>query len=274
MSIKDQYLGFLRSKPLLQVESLLEIPQFNFEELSKLPFEINTTKINIRDKEVLGKRIEHFFEHSIINSKQYDLVCKNIQVFKNKITIGELDFIVKDRIQEKIIHIELIYKFYIYDPEISMELDRWIGPNRKDSLLRKIEKLKNNQFPLLHKEETLPLLKKLKLKPQEIEQEVCYLGNLFVPISQGMDKSLYLDNDCVVGYWLKQNEFTSKEYGTYTFYIPMKKNWVVHPESNKIWFSYEDIKKPLQEHLLQKKSPLVWVKKSEDLYERFFVVWW
>ncbi len=153
MSLEYQYLGFLQSTSLKLVESLLKIPLFNFEELSKPPFEINTAKIDIHDNEVLGKRIEHFFEHCIVNSKRYDLISNNIQVFKDKVTIGELDFIVKDLFKDKIIHIELIYKFYLYDPEISMELDRWIGPNRNDSLLRKVEKLKNHQFPLLYRKE-------------------------------------------------------------------------------------------------------------------------
>ena len=38
----------------------------------------------------------------------------------------------------KILHLELVYKFYLYDKNLGeKEIERWIGPNRSDSLLEK-----------------------------------------------------------------------------------------------------------------------------------------
>lgn len=274
MSIREQYLGFLESKSLLQVKSLLEIPLFDFEKLTTNSSEVDIFKTKIPDNEVLGKRIEHFFENCIMNSKQYTLICKNKQVFKNKITVGELDFIIKDISSKKVMHVELVYKFYLYDPKISMVSDRWIGPNRKDSLQRKIEKLKSHQFPLLYREETLPILEELQLVPQEIHQEVCYLGNLFVPVSYQDKTSSFPETQCMSGYWMRENEFTSEKYGNFQFFIPKKQNWVSNPKFNKTWVTYTDILKPLKEELGQKKSPLLWIKRNKDSYERMFIVWW
>ncbi len=130
------------------------------------------------------------------------------------------------------------------------------------------------EFNLHIRKETLPTLKKLKLKPEEVKQEVCYLANLFLPFNSEEDISIYPKNNCDVDYWIKQNKFTSEKYGTLQFFIPQKRDWVVHPKFNKSWFSYSDILKPLNENLIQKKSPLLWVKRNEDSYERLFIVWW
>lgn len=274
MSINDQYLGFLSSTSLKKVESVLQLPVFNFEELSKSSVSIDISDIAIPDNEVLGKRVEHFFEHCIAHSKQYQLICKNKQIFNDKITIGELDFIIRDLFHQKIIHVELVYKFYLYDPKIKTELDRWIGPNRKDSLPFKIEKLKKHQFPLLYKEETLPILEALKLNPLEINQEICYLANLFVPKSYKEGPSISSIKNCIKGYWIQLNQLTIEEYDSCKFYIPNKSDWMVTPKSNKVWLSYHETLPILNKHIIQKKSPLLWVKRNEDSYERLFIVWW
>ena len=45
------------------------------------------------------------------------------------------------------IHLEIVYKFYLYDNTIgTSEIDHWIGPNRNDSLREKLEKLKSKRF--------------------------------------------------------------------------------------------------------------------------------
>ncbi|MBQ4822760.1 DUF1853 family protein [Aquimarina sp. MMG016] len=274
MSLEKQYLGFLKSKSLWNDRNLFGLHQFNFEELSikaKIP---NVLHLEIRKNEVLGKRVEHFFGHLITSSDRLQLIANNIQVFSAKITIGELDFIVKDFIEEKVLHIELIYKFYLYDPEIEGELERWIGPNRKDTLLQKIEKLKQKQLPLLYKEETKPHLKDLNLNHKNITQQVCYLANLFVPFSIKENILPHINNNCIVGYWIKVNDFTPEKYNASLFYLPEKKDWLVQPEYGESWHSYETILQQMHTQLEQKKSPLLWMKNNGDIYSRLFVVWW
>jgi hypothetical protein len=63
---------------------------------------------------------------------------ENIQVIEDKKTIGEIDFIIEDKNTKQVIHMELAYKFYLFDPSISSEpINNWIGPNRDDSLQEK-----------------------------------------------------------------------------------------------------------------------------------------
>jgi len=56
---------------------------------------------------------------------------------------------------EKPIHLEIQFKFYLYDAALgTTEIDHCIGPMRKDSLNEKLSKLKEKQLPLLYANET------------------------------------------------------------------------------------------------------------------------
>ncbi len=273
-SLKHQYLGFLSNNSISNSDAFFGLTSFNFKELSKKTPQPDIVDVIINDNEVLGKRVESFFEYCIRFSQNYEIIAKNIQVFKEKITIGELDFLIKDLPNHKIIHIELVFKFYVYDPNILNEINRWIGPNRKDSLLEKIDKLKNKQLPLLFRNETRSVLDNLNLDIDKIDQQVCYLANLFIPYSLKGKKIQHVNNDCVVGYWIHFHEFISKKYASFLFCIPKKKNWIVHPEHNEVWHSFDVIYEQIQALYLQKKSPLLWVNNGENSYERIFIVWW
>ncbi len=131
---------------------------------------------------VLGKYIERFVSYQLTQEKSINIICENIQIQKEKITLGELDCILlKDK---KPIHLEVIYKFYLYDPSVGKtEVEHFIGPNRKDSLVEKLDKLKEKQLPLLYSNECVSYLKSINLQSSEIEQQVYFKGQLFIPFS-------------------------------------------------------------------------------------------
>ncbi|WP_108803710.1 DUF1853 family protein [Aquimarina sp. Aq107] len=273
MSFEHQYAGFLNSKLLWKNASLFELLQFDLvNSNSNLSKEYS---INIAPNEVLGKRIEHFFEHYIHSTSDYKLILKGLQIFKNKITIGELDFIVEDLRKKNILHIELVYKFYLYNPKKSTtSLERWIGPNQKDSLLEKITKLKEKQLPLLYRPETALKLRELNIDPNKVLQKVCFYGNLFVPLSYKNKKLPDLNNSCIQGFWIHEKDFTSDKYGSRQYFIPEKKDWVTQPKHNRVWYSYMAILEELRIQLIKKKSPLLWIKSNEDSFTKCFIVWW
>ncbi|TPN85129.1 DUF1853 family protein [Aquimarina algicola] len=270
--LSQQLQGFLQSH-LLWDDFNFGLQQFDFKSINNISYD-TIHSIHVGDNEVLGKRVEHFFEYCIENSDIYTLLAKNLQVFKEKITIGELDFIIKDLNKDTIIHVELIFKFYVYDHTISNELERWIGPNRKDSLLQKIEKLKTKQLPLLYKEETFPILEHLNIDPKYIDQKVCYMANLFVHLSLQNSSIPIVNTNCIIGFWIHKHEFHREAYSSFVFCIPEKKYWLVNPNQCTTWFSFEDIEEKIQSFLSKKRSPMVWIKRNEDQYERFFIVWW
>ena len=102
---------------------------------------------------------EACFEAYLKASSKFELLAANLQIHSEKETLGELDYIVRNLETEKIVHIELACKFYLYDENAGeLEEQKWIGPNRKDSLFDKLEKVKRKQFPLLYTTETLQKL--------------------------------------------------------------------------------------------------------------------
>ena len=140
-SLFQQYRGFLQTPDLF----LADYPGFQVFDSQTLY--LNTIPpLDVPKNIRLGQRMEYFMEASIKASQRYELIAKNLQIIHNKKTLGEIDFLIRDLKENKVIHLELVYKFYLFDPLYSEnKYACWIGPNRKDSLPLKINKF---YFPI------------------------------------------------------------------------------------------------------------------------------
>lgn len=272
--LKHQFQGFIDTPGLWngKFQDLLQfaIPQIAFPE----NLEVTGQFPSLTSNYVLGKRMEIFFQLLIKISDRFQLLGHNIQISRDKITLGELDFLLKDLQKKEYIHLELVYKFYVYDPAFSKEAERWIGPNRRDSFLQKLEKLKQKQFPLLYQAETGEYLKKLSLLSENLHQQTCFKAKLFLPKQFHKNHFPLINQNCISGYWLHFEDFNTAEYKENHFYLPQKQDWPVAPEMGEVWFSFSETLEQIKEAFSKKKSPLVWRKRSETDFERFFVVWW
>ncbi|GHA31584.1 hypothetical protein GCM10007103_11540 [Salinimicrobium marinum] len=267
-----QFSGFLKTPPLWLNTETFQFPQLLLKEK-----ELSETfpEPNIFSNLVLGKRIERFFRIYLqYFSEEEEVLAENVQIFADKITLGELDFILKNKNSGKVSHIEVVYKFYIYDPSFENELERWIGPNRRDSLIKKIIRLETRQFPLLFQKEAQPLLRELQIEPENIDQKVLFKANLFVPCEILDQHFPGINNECVQGFWIKASEFNEAAFGKYRFFSPTKPDWPVLPENNTTWHSFSEIRVQVDGFLKKERSPLLWMKKNDRIYTRFFIVWW
>lgn len=267
--LKLQYEGFLEIPSIWLTSNPLGVPSFH---LSKIKAKDPLSFDNIKENTLLGKRAEVFFAHQIQQNPKYEMLVERLQIFEDKITLGELDFIVKDLEEHRLIHVELVCKIYLLDDQFE---DNWIGPNRKDGLAQKIDKLVNKQFPLLNFPFTQSTLTMMGLDTQLIVQQICFKTLLFVHLKQfKKDLVLQVNPECIVGFWIHSNEFIEEEFAQDEFFIPKKQHWFVNPEVNSTWFSWEEIKQKIIEHHQVKSSPMVWMKTQLNNYLRFFVVWW
>lgn len=223
--ISQQFQGFINSYPLWENLGPFDIEQFKLPELTNnFPQENEILKEvpSLTNKFVLGKRMEGFFSFLIQITSEYRLIAQNLQIVQDKITIGEIDFLLEDiKTQEKL-HIELVYKFYLYDPAIEREMEKWIGPNRKDSLPQKIRKLQEKQLPLLYHEATSRVLSDLNINNNVVKQLVCFKANLFVPLNMNGKLFPIINNSCISGYWIKCTEFNEKIFSRNEFFAPKK----------------------------------------------------
>ena len=272
--VAKQFEGFLNT-PALWKNYFQEIQQFELPEINDpLQKTIAEDLPSLSTNFVMGKRVERFFEWIIRQNQGYKLLAENMQISRNKITLGELDFLLKDLINQQVYHVEMVYKFYVYDPSFTAENQRWIGPNRKDTLLQKTKKLKEKQFPLLFKPETKKLLSSLNLNAEEVLQQSCFKANLFVPGELQNKQFSEINSDCIAGIWLHFKEFKTSNYKSFQYYAPKKQDWPILPEHGETWFSHSEIINQIEILFENKKAPLIWVKKPGNNYERLFVVWW
>ncbi|WP_026934991.1 DUF1853 family protein [Christiangramia echinicola] len=274
ISILEQFLGFLKTPDIFPESKDSEFKTFDFPEVNITDsLAASLDDLHHPRNSVLGKRMESFFEIAIDHSSRYELLASNIQIIENKQTLGELDFLLFDNEEAKPLHVELVYKLYVYDPEFPSELERWIGPNRKDSFSEKLEKLRTKQFPLLFKNETSSYLDKLGVDPQNIEQQLCFKAQLFTPLDLILKDANILNPEAYTGNWYSLKEFLNKDWKNNLFYSPKKKNWNCEPGKNKNWISHSTLLLEIEDLFQNNKAPLVWMK-TEKSYHRFFIVWW
>lgn len=271
-TLEEQFIGFLAASEIFTENAIFDYPAY---QTSKWQQGNRTPEISIPPESVLGKRMEHFFACYISQFTSEEILLKNQQIIQNKETLGEIDFLLKDTASEEISHVELIFKFYLFDPETgTSELDHLIGPNKRDSLNQKLERLQKRQFPLLFHEATKELLNARDIDVQHVVQKMCFKASVFLPKQMENHSFRYINPATISGFWIKASEFTFEDYGKNLFFTPKKKFWPVLPDSNKTWYSFEDIEKQIAPLLNKKYAPLLWMKLPNGVYVRLFIVWW
>ncbi|HUH27726.1 DUF1853 family protein [Gelidibacter sp.] len=219
----------------------------------------------------LGKLVEQFVFHQLEGDDSYSILTKNIQIQDGKRTLGELDALLIT--ENGPVHLEIIYKFYLYDPdEGHTELSHWIGPNRKDSLLLKLRKLKEKQLPLLYHPNTQSLLDELGLNSSKIKQQVLFKAQLFLPLDL-LNNNVFshLNPNCVKGFYLKINDLARFDLGQ--FYIPKKTDWLMELHNDVKWLDFREFFIDITHWTDNKLAPMCWLKLNGN-YSKFFVVWW
>lgn len=260
-----------RIASILKTESLdatvTGFPSFNFSELTllnDLDFQLPT---NIR----LGHLVEKIVSELIKSSANHKVLYENFQIIEEQKTIGEIDFIIENVNEKKIIHLELAYKFYLFDPNISPNhINNWIGPNRNDSLSEKLDKLKRKQFPLLYHSCTESKFDAIDI--DSVSQALCLLVSLFIPY-EFKTKLSPAYAKAIKGYYLNLETFISLDNPDKSYYLPSKKEWGMEVSENEIWTDYKGVESQLKTSMHEKQAPLCW-QKYKGAYLSFFIVWW
>ncbi len=250
--------------PNLWTGTLLGLSQFNVPDLTFTKYPEHQHPNNLR----LGKQIESFVDCQLQNTPQLVLLDKNLQIIYNKRTLGEIDFLFTYKQQP--VHLEVVYKFYIYNPSVGKtELEHWIGPNNKDCLIYKLEKLRNKQLPLLHKEETQTYLQSLGLHSKSIKQYVYFKAQLFIPFQSNKNTFQYINKACIKGFYITQDQLHL--FSNYSFYIPSKYDWIMPINTNVEWIEYNTFKACIITCKNNNQAPLCWLKHPDGTLYKCFV---
>ena len=161
----------------------------------------------------------------------------------------------------------------MYDESVGYsELEHWIGPNRKDSLIEKLTKLKSKQQPLLFKPETKHVLDKLWLNSTDIQQQVLFKAQLFVPYHLLNNTLRQINNNCISGYYINFKAIDTLQ--NHQIYVPEKLDWLIQPHADVNWLNYQEGHGVIMAFLNQEKSPLCWIKSTDKTLQKIFIVWW
>jgi len=266
---QTQLHGFLNTPPLW-TNMQFGISQFDFPsiDLGKL------VPKPIPQNRRLGHQMEYVFEQLIAHSDTYKILLQGLPVKNSERTLGEIDFILKVIPSNQLIHVELTYKFYIIDLEISEPIHRLMGPNRRDMFFTKMEKINKEQFPLLHSPEGILALRDNAIDPERIEHRACFKAQLFVPFGSTTVSIRPLNRACIRGYWIRFDDFNSPDYRSHNYYIPFKSQWVIAPHEGVPWQSHRNTLMEINLRMLKENAPMVWMKKTNGELHKFFVVWW
>ena len=268
MDLKTElrYQGYVATPPLWKGNSVSQFPQIDWD----INSEINNDSVVFKNRR-LGKLVEEFVISQLKKQDSVTWICDNLQIQNGKLTVGEIDALYFEN--EKPIHLEIVYKFYLYDTlkTYADPLAYWIGPNRKDSLLYKLDKLHKKQFPLLQNELTKTYIENFELELSAIKQKLCFKAQLFLPYKNETIDVSPLNQNCVSGFYISYNEIEVLKH--YQFYIPEKLDWLVIPQQNVDWMSYTSILEIIKHEIKNEYSPLVWIRQNNKIHKCFITFW-
>ncbi|WP_086932470.1 DUF1853 family protein [Agarilytica rhodophyticola] len=236
-----------------------------------------------------------YFQHANTRAAPYRLLARNIQINRDKTTLGECDFFIENTAGE-IIHIELAVKYYLQINCGHQLWHHWLGPNTKDRLDIKLNRMMDHQLALPHKDFTQSALEDitntLGIKGKRLISRHLIKGYLFGK-SYGELKS-YLHDDinttqqmpldtsqhALKGTWMHYSAFLKQvKKHAYEVLFCEKMEWFVGPERQHTLHCPAAIEKRIQEILehaarVKKTTPptLLLIRNGTQTSERFIPV--
>jgi len=264
---QQRYAGCLATPPLWKGAAISRFPQIELPQTTA-PLE-NDANFEIYR---LGKLAEAFVFHALKQESSVSWICDNLQIQQDKRTVGEVDALFY--YHGRPVHLEVAYKLYLYDnrKKYDTPLGPWIGPNHKDRLVLKLHKLHRKQFPLLQSELAHTYLQQYGLAVEQLQQRLCFKGQLFLPYRQEEIDIAPLNRDCITGFYLTLDEL--RAFRDCTFFIPHKLDWLIAPHQQVHWLPYHEAEKAIRAAIDKQRSPMVWIRQKIGTIKKGFVVFW
>ncbi|MCL7943983.1 DUF1853 family protein [Marinobacter sp. ATCH36] len=156
-----------------------------------------------------ARRLGHYFERLyqclMEDLLGWEILLKNQPVRSNGITLGELDFVVRNPVDNAVEHHEIAVKFYLGYRETAQQTALWYGPNSRDRLDIKTQRLISHQSQLTGRSEARSLLKSSGIETPA-RPRVFMPGYLFYPSGEPMPPPADVPPDHLRGEWLRIDE--------------------------------------------------------------------
>jgi hypothetical protein len=127
---------------------LADLPEATTFPCKSLVFPKEICTLNLQQK--LGHLYEDALAVLLESTPQYDVLAQGLPIRQDAgHTLGELDYLLRDLVSGRTIHLELAVKFYLaVETESGLRLP---GPDARDHYFRKLEKMRSHQLILVDK---------------------------------------------------------------------------------------------------------------------------
>ncbi|MFT6166633.1 MAG: hypothetical protein ACJAV5_000627 [Vicingaceae bacterium] len=213
----------------------------------------------------LGKYAEELLYFYFQNSGKYSLLGYNLQLIDDKLTVGEIDYLLQENESQDRIHLELAIKFFL---KINIDGEyQWIGPSTKDNLSKKQNKLLNHQLRLVA---SYNRLLPVEFQEKEFTPQLLLKGAEFIHFQEYMECIDPLIN----AWWLHREalENVQKEDQLYSI-IPNRKDWIFPFNKRLERMNFQQLKFEISDYLeLQNEIMISRFQSDGTPVDRGFVV--
>lgn len=217
----------------------------------------------------LGIYYENLVEDIIRNLIQPTEIKRNIQIYKDKVTLGEFDFLFRN--DKTNFHLECAVKYYLRVGDGS-ELAHFIGPGKRDRLDKKWQRLISHQIALSGTAEGKQYCHERNLTPDQLI--ILLQGYLFHPLhewqSSGFEPQLNaaINPSHLQGWWLRETDLNLFDKNDCNFSIARKPYWL-HPKTDVI-LDYDTLAYALAK--LERPELVIRLDEQHKEIDRGFVV--
>ena len=218
----------------------------------------------------LGKYFETLWYFWLCHNPRYQVIEHNLQIIIDGETLGEIDFIVLDKVMKKIMHWEVAVKFYLGVGDTS-EMSNWHGPNLRDRLDIKVDHLLHRQSVISRDQRVAQWLKQRGLQVDSCA--VILKGRLYYPWQQNAASPEKCCADHLRSRWLNTEQFAQAFDEKQCFWPLINSGWMERIPTLCVKKSYN--KKALYETVSNKsiRLPLRLVLyNSSHTRDRLFLV--
>lgn len=149
----------------------------------------------------LGLYLERLYECLMQDILGWTVVVRNLPIRAHGNTLGELDFIVRNPHTGHNEHHEIAVKFYLgYRSRNDADV-RWYGPNARDRLDLKSQRMLHKQSQRCHLPEAIDTLFAAGIE-QPVTSRIFMPGYLFYPLDGALPAPVSADPGHLRGHWL------------------------------------------------------------------------
>ncbi len=217
--------------------SFLEIDNHIFDkwllDLDKSPSKL-IEFVETHHSKRLGRYFENLLHFFFLFHPNIEVLEAGKQIFKGKITIGEMDFILKNKKTKEIIHLETAIKYFAKEKGKS-DFKYFICPNGTRNFGDKLEKTFSKQLKITERDETISFLRESKYLPLKSYHFI--KGILFYHPDEIVDFTHErLNPKHLKSWWIYENEINTLNE-TSKYKIIHKLKWLsneVEDDENKL----------------------------------------